>query len=369
MIRILSAFIFAISLLCICFMGFWYGSMHMAKGRVEEVLKNALNAELSYTSIEPRYELAQVNMVLHDVRVKIPYQNGKYIQYEAERVGVKSDFLGRYKIEFSLPTDQVLRAVSSASREVVYDATLESGKLFLYPNNREIALSYLHADISEEGQRIVRAGVGDIIVKLPSTTQTVLDVALKDVRGQLFVDGETARLPSLLIQGEFNGFPQLTDVFFPIFMRRTVSEWEKVFNDTSRRVADARGSVDFEDFIVRFVNGQSFSLKGRLSLDERIRLRGDLDVTSSSQKVFVDLLNAVRLVGVQAEQYNIGLDRVLERQKQSPFRYNVSVNQGNVLVNTVVIGVVFPFLQMLGLEPISPEPVLPDENRPVPAGV
>ncbi len=348
MLRVISAFLFASVLMVICYSGFWYYSMIRAQESLMHVVSDMWGAEVSYDKTEVRYDPVQVHVGLKNLEVAFSDEDNTFYSILVDDVDFKADFFGAYKLDIGLPKSFTFKIQPMGGEVKRYDIQMEGGSFAIFPEQNEISLSFLVAMVREGGEEFLRIGIGDVVLKNEGN-KFAFNTLLKDVKGQLFNDGKQIDMSSLMLQGDVTNAPDFYEILLAVLKDRSVANFEEIQKNIIKYAVAHDTALSIEDVSWWEGKKQSVSIKAGVRLDERERLWGEIEIATSKQQLFTELLTRTKLLGFDDLEFNFSLKKVMERQHQAPFRYTIRINQGDVMVSGIKAGVAPSLGGMLGI--------------------
>ncbi|MDD9911746.1 MAG: hypothetical protein OXQ96_01700 [Alphaproteobacteria bacterium] len=355
MLRFLSAFLFALTLLAIGVGGFWFYAVNQAEVRLVNTVSEMLGARLSYQSVQRHYVLGRIQMTLKGAVLE-----GKELRYRLGDVDFESDFLGRYKLGMKFPKEQTLEILNRGKVAKIYQIHMENGGIQFFPSTNEVVFSHLTVLVQDNGVEILRTGIVDMTAQFEDVHVLNASVTLKKVVSSLF-KGNDLDVPSLLFKGRIINFSNdwldsLTTVLRSRDQDVLIERLGTIFEDIQRKQA----YVEIEDLIYSRED-DSFSMQGQLGLDERVRPLGDIRILVSQPMLLRKILEQSHLLSTSDLVVNTELTRVLEREQQTPYSYRVRFANGSMIADSLNIGVISPLPDLLNstdLDTINFEPVI-----------
>ncbi len=344
-VRLLSAFLFALTALVVAYGAFWLFITWQMREAITAALQPQGPLVPSYESIERRFDPLRASFVVHDLAVSYEDPGKSRATWQAGDVEIKTDLFGGYSMRIAMPPTQDLH-IETPEAAKDYRILSEKGMLSLYTNdaeNYEVLLEALTLVVQDRTQNMPENVLSTRNIYLAyDDSRSASQYGWRFTAKHL----ETEHYPlidSLRLGWRVKNMPPLEPSLIAN-LREAETPETKVAAVTALLEEAARyNTVLYIDDIGLRVGELKLDVSGDVAVDERLRPEGRLNLMTNAVGALVEWLSKNNMVRTGQGQFVAGL---MQNSKAS-INLQLTASSGALQINGIPIGLVPGIPQML----------------------
>ncbi|MFZ2619736.1 MAG: DUF2125 domain-containing protein [Alphaproteobacteria bacterium] len=358
MLRIILAFVVACALLAGGGYYGWYFATQRAQQQVPLVLGEWLGGAVNVGEMKAEPDALKVKLRLQQVVfTSTPDAAGRVLEVAIPALDYEGGFLNTRRSALMLQ-GKVTATVRHHSKVLAqYQLAAQGVSIHILPETGKTQVAWEKLTLTQGNQTLGQAASGDALLAWQNGVAQV-DASLHRIgweRGLLDNVSVQADMPNMA------SLPQLMPVLTAMTQAERLAVWQGLL-----RTWQAQGTqLHILEGSMR-AGEKSLLTEGKVKLDRRGRLQGELALSVSAREVLDDALRVSFVLGTQDLSRSLGLVQVKgDRNTKPPFVYNAVFDNGDVRLNGIQVGVMPTVADMLARK----EGYLAEETLDLPAEV